>query len=142
MDDTHSVLYGLNLKATDLYYQNNRYKNVGLDDFTCKSYLGGTDFVADEAKSKFTQTYCKNIFSQNSPLENDINECYNYALCKNKEIAQKLDNKIGSKNGSGQNKMDTQSFYNIQLLQTMNLGVGMFFVIAGIIYINIKQGTE
>lgn len=142
MDDTHSVLYDLKLQATDLYYQNNRYKNVGLDDFTCKSYLGGADFVADDAKSKFTETYCKNVFSQNNPSESDINECYNYALCKNKEVAKKLDIKMSSKNSSGQNKNDTQSFYNVQLLQTINLGVGMFLAISGIIYVNIKQGTE
>jgi hypothetical protein len=141
MDDTHSVLYDLKLKRTDLYYQNNRYKNVGLDDSTCKTYLGGADFVADEAKSKFTETYCKNVFAQNNPLDNEVNECYNYSLCKNRDIAQQLDVKMGSKDSSGQNKKDSQTFYNIQLLQTMNLGVGMFLAIAGIIYINIKQGS-
>ena len=142
MDDTHSVLYDLKLKSTDLYYQNNRYKNVGLDDFTCKLYLGGDDFVADEAKSKFTTSYCKNVFAQDSPLETDINECYNYTLCKNKEVAKQLDVRMSSKKSSGQNKNDTQAFYNIQLLQTVNLGVGMFLAITGIIYINIKQGSE
>lgn len=141
MDETHSAIYGLNFKSTDLYYQNNRYKNVGLDDFTCKSYLGGADFVADEAKSKFTATYCKNVFAQDNPIESDINECYNYALCKNRDLSKQLDTKMGSQNSSRQNKNDTQSFYNIQLLQSINLGVGMFFAIAGIIYVNIKQGT-
>jgi len=141
MDDTHSVLYDLNLKSTDLYYQTNRYKNVGLDDFTCKLYLGGDNFVADEAKSKFTKEYCKNVFSQANPVEDDINECYNYALCKNKDIARKLTVKMGSKHGSKENRDDSKSFYNIQLLQTINLGVGMFLAISGIIYVNIKQGT-
>lgn len=142
MDDTHSVLYDLKLKSTDLYYQNNRYKNVSLDDFTCKTYLGGEKFAADAAKSVFTETYCKSVFSQTQPVEGDINGCYNYALCKNKAASQKLNVKMSSKNSSGQNKNDSEAFYNIQLLQTINLGVGMFLAITGIIYINIKQGTE
>lgn len=142
MDDTRYVLYDLKLKASDLYYQNNKYKNVGLDDFTCKSYLGGTNFVADEAKSKFTQKYCEGVFSKNNPSDSDINDCYNYALCKNKMNAKDLDIKLSSRKSSSQNKNDSLSFYRVQLLQTINLGVGMFLAISGIIYINIKQGSE
>ena len=141
MDDTHSVLYDLKLNATDLYYQNNHYKNVSLDNFTCETYIG-MDFAADEAKSKFTNAYCKDLFNSKNPLDADINGCYNYALCKNKKVAKKFDVKASSKNSSGQNINDTKSFYNIQLLQTMNLSLGMFLAIVGIIYINIKKGEE
>lgn len=138
MSEGHDATYDVKFKSSDFYYQNNAFGDVGLDDYTCKKYLG-SKFEADEAKSKFTEAYCKGIFSQESPLNSDIRECYNFSLCKNKDVAQKLEVKASSKNSSNQNKNDSESYYRIQLLQTINLGVGTFMVISGIVLINLRS---
>lgn len=134
--EQHPVIYDLKMKSSDFYYQNTRYGDVDLEDFTCKKYIGAP-YVADEAKSKFNETYCKGVMSQQSPLDTDIRECYNYALCANKDAAQRLENRASSQNSSAENRMDSEAFYRIQLLQTLNLGVGMFLAISGIVLVNI-----
>ena len=61
-------------------------------------------------------------------------ECFTQELCNNKKKADEIYKIQNTHSGSGERYLDSSLEYNYEVMKTMNLGIGNFFLIYFIIY--------
>lgn len=62
-------------------------------------------------------------------LNNNIDDCINKELCKNKDKALKLSELENSSSGSNEKYMNEKMNYDNTLMNTINLGIGIAFLL-------------
>lgn len=123
--------YEIPFKQQDFYYVSNKFADVSLNQTDCDALNADPSFNDPE--------YCKNVLSNSASSRADIDKCFQKALCDNKSSAIELIQNTDKKNSSLQNENDHTSFFNVEVLQSFNLGVGILGLISGIIYILLNK---
>jgi len=121
-----------------LYYKRNMSKNIIVP-------YSSSDFFYVKAQQEGimpTQEQCDSLDPYNTLWDNSCNYnnfnnnsdlCYRKELCKNKEKVDWITNYTN--NGANQNFVDKKTKYNEEILNTINLGIGIL-IITGLIIKN------
>lgn len=85
------------------------------------------NFIWSSIEPKFDFTTCNLYQDKNcsSITTDNSGQCLLQAFCKNKENQDKIMALQSVHNGADVRYLDTKNFYNMQLLTTVNLGVGI-----------------
>lgn len=119
--------YEIPFKQQDFYYVSNKFMDVSLNQTDCDALNADPSFNSPE--------YCEEVFKKPNSSQAAVDKCFQKALCDNKSSAIELIQNTDKKNSSLQNENDYNSFFNVEVLQSFNLGVGILGLISGIIYI-------
>lgn len=87
--------------------------------------------VANNNKTQYYKQYTEWLDSSSN--------CYTAALCQNRKYANKIEQQQSSHLGTEQNYENKQAFLTNEQWKTVQLGVGVVAVIAGIYYMNKKM---
>ena len=104
----------LPFKSDDLFYSLAETQNVMPSDEKCKSL--------DTSDQKWINTCNSSNFNKN------MESCINKELCINRENYLYFSETNYAKNASQENYLNTKVFYDKELLNTINLGVGILIV--------------
>jgi hypothetical protein len=119
--------YDIPFQQQDFYYVSNKFTDVSLNQTDCDALNADPSFNTPE--------YCEDVFKKPNSVQTAVDKCFQKALCDNKSTAMELIQNTNKKNSSLQNENDHTSFFNVEVLQSFNLGVGILGLISGIVFI-------
>jgi hypothetical protein len=70
-----------------------------------------------------------NMKCNNQSFQDNSTNCINYALCKNKSLANTLQSYQSSSNGANEKYLDSTTMFNSTILNTANLTIGIIALI-------------
>lgn len=91
------------------------------------------DFFWVSAREEMKTVNCNTVLDNQSSItctdpsigESDIKTCYQAELCKNKNYSKWLGEIQQTHSGADMRNADTQNVYNIEIRNTINLGMGI-----------------
>lgn len=101
------------------------------------------DFFWVSAKEEIATINCNSVLDKQESIscsdksigESDIKTCYQAELCKNKNYSNWLGEIQQTHSGADMRNIDTQNLYNIEIRNTINLGMGII-VLGAFAYFN------
>ena len=104
--------YTIGYSPNDFFYVN--VQNVPADD-TCAMLLNDSSTL--------------DMKCNNQSFQDNSTNCINYALCKNKSLANTLQKYQGTSNGASEKYSDSTTMFNSTLLNTANLTIGIIVLV-------------